>query len=111
MKINYAWDRIRQFGFSAFMYLAPLREAKVIQGAGSVYRIPGMVKKEGKKKVLVVTTPGFIKRGSLEKLFQAFFSAYFLSADTLYPPFSFCTRFSMPPTFRKSARFRESFSL
>ena len=72
MKIKYAWYRIRQFGFSAFMYLAPLREAKVIQGAGSVYHIPGMVKKEGKKKVLIVTTPGFIKRGSLEKLFQEF---------------------------------------
>lgn len=72
MKLKYIWYRIRQFGFSAFMYLAPLREAKVIQGAGSVYRIPEMVKKEGKRKVLVVTTPGFIRRGSLEKLFQEF---------------------------------------
>lgn len=72
MKLKYVWYRIRQFGFSAFMYLAPLREAEVIQGAGSVYRIPEMVKKEGKKKVLVVTTPGFIRRGSLEKLFQEF---------------------------------------
>ena len=72
LKLKYIWYRIRQFGFSAFMYLAPLRQAKVIQGAGSVYRIPEMLKKEGKKKVLLVTTPGFIRRGSLEKLFQTF---------------------------------------
>lgn len=72
MKIKYIWYRIRQFGFSAFMYLAPLRQAKVIQGAGSIYQIPKMLKKDGKKKVLIVTTPGFIRRGSLEKLFQAF---------------------------------------
>ena len=76
MKLKYIWYRIRQFGFSAFMYLAPLREAKVIQGAGSVYRIPEMIKKDGKKKVLVVTTPGFIRRGSLEKLFQCFEENY-----------------------------------
>lgn len=69
MKLKYIWYRIRQWGFSAFMYLVPLRQAKVIRGAGSIYRIPEMVKKEGKKKVLVVTTPGFIRRGSLEKFF------------------------------------------
>ena len=72
MKLKYIWYRIRQFGFSAFMYLAPLRQAKVIQGAGSIYQIPEMVAKDGKKKVLIVTTPGFIRRGSLEKLFQTF---------------------------------------
>ena len=72
MKIKYIWYRIRQFGFSAFMYLAPLRQAKVIRGAGSIYQIPKMLKKDKKKKVLIVTTPGFIRRGSLEKLFQTF---------------------------------------
>lgn len=70
MKLKYIWYRIRQFGFSAFMYLAPLRQAKVIQGAGSIYRIPKMLKEDGKKKVLVVTTPGFIRRGSLKIFFQ-----------------------------------------
>ena len=72
MNLKYIYYRIRQFGFSAFMYLAPLREVKVIQGEGCVYRIPEMVKKGGKKKVLIVTTPGFIRRGSLEKLFREF---------------------------------------
>ena len=71
MKLKYIWYRTRQFVFSAFMYLAPLRQAKVIQGAGSIYRIPEIVKKEGKKKVLVVTTPGFIRRGSLETFFRS----------------------------------------
>ena len=71
MKLKYIWYRIRQFGFSAFMYLAPLRQAKVIRGAGSIYRIPELVKEDGKKKVLIVTTPGFIRRGSLEKLFRS----------------------------------------
>ena len=70
MKLKHIWYRIRQFGFSVFMYLAPLRQAKVIQGAGSVLKIPEMVKKDGKKKVLVVTTPGFIRRGSLKTLFE-----------------------------------------
>lgn len=72
MKLKYIWYRIRQFGFSTFMYLAPLRQAKVIQGAGSVLKIPEMVKKDGKKKVLIVTTPGFIRRGSLKTLFETF---------------------------------------
>ena len=71
MKIKHIWYRIRQFGFSAFMYLAPLRQARVIQGAGSIYKIPEMIKKDGKKKVLVVTTPGFIRRRSLESFFQS----------------------------------------
>lgn len=72
MKLKYIWYRTRQLGFSAFMYLTPLRQAKVIRGAGSIYRIPEMVKKEGRKKVLIVTTPGFIRRGSLQKLFETF---------------------------------------
>lgn len=70
MKIKYIWYRTRQFCFSAFMYLAPLRQAKVIRGAGSIYEIPELVKKAGRKKVLIVTTPGFIRRGSLKKFFQ-----------------------------------------
>ena len=71
MKLKYVYYRIRQFGFSAFMYLAPLRDSKVISGAGSIYQIPQLVKEEGIKKVLVVTTPGFIRRGSLERFFES----------------------------------------
>ncbi len=71
MKLRNIYYRVRQFGFSAFMYLAPLRDAKVISGAGSIYKIPDMVKQEGLKKVLVVTTPGFIRRGSLVPFFES----------------------------------------
>ncbi len=72
MKLKYIWYRIRQFGFSAFLYIAPLRDSKVISGAGSIYKIPDLLKERGQKKVLVVTTAGFIRRGSLEKLFAKF---------------------------------------
>lgn len=70
MKLKYIWYRLRQAGFSAFMYLAPIRKAQVISGTGSLLQIPEKIKKDGKKKVLVVTTPGFIKRGSLVPFFE-----------------------------------------
>ena len=75
MKLRYIWYRIRQFGFSLFLFLAPLRKSKLVSGAGSIYRIPQMVKEDGIGKVLVVTTPGFIRRGTLEPLFHAFAEA------------------------------------
>ena len=71
MKLKYVYYRVRQFGFSAFMYLAPLRDSVLISGAGSIFKIPELIKKDGQKKVLVVTTPGFIRRGSLESFFAS----------------------------------------
>ena len=71
IKARNIYYRIRQFCFSAFMYLAPLRNSKLIVGAGSIERIPKLIKKEKLHKVLVVTTPGFIRRGSLEPFFQS----------------------------------------
>jgi len=71
MKLKYVYYRVRQFAFSAFMYLAPLRDSILISGAGSIFKIPELVKKDGQKKVLVVTTPGFIRRGSLELFFAS----------------------------------------
>ena len=71
MKLKYMYYRIRQFGFSTFMCLAPLRDSKVISGARSIYQLPALIKKEGLKKVLIVTTPGFIRRGSLERFFES----------------------------------------
>ena len=70
MKLKYIWYRIRQCGFSIFMYLAPIRKVKVISGAGSILCIPEQIKREKHKKVFVVTTPGFIKRGSLLPFFE-----------------------------------------
>lgn len=62
--------RPRQFCFSGFMNLVPYRRAKVTAGAGSINKLPEMLKKSGHKKVMIMTTPGFIRRGSLEKLFE-----------------------------------------
>ena len=70
MKLKYIWYRLRQVGFSAFMYLAPLRKAQVISGAGCLLQIPEKIKQDRKKQVMVVTTPGFIKRGSLVPFFE-----------------------------------------
>ena len=70
MKLKYIWYRLRQAGVSAFMYLAPIRKAQVISGAGCLLQIPEKIKQDGKKKVMVVTTPGFIKRGSLVPFFE-----------------------------------------
>lgn len=98
MKLKYLWYRIRQLGFSAFMYLAPIREAKVIQEAGSIYQIPEMVKRDGKKKVLIVTTPGFIRRGSLETLFQTFEKnevAYAVFSEVLPDPTTECVEWAV----------------
>lgn len=80
MKLRNVYYRVRQFGFSAFMYLAPLRDAKVVSGAGSIYKIPELVKQEGLKKILVVTTPGFIRRGSLVPFFESLTKAGLLYA-------------------------------
>lgn len=71
-KLESLYYRPRQFGFSAFMSMVPYRRAKVISGNGSVYKIPEMLKRAGHKKIMVMTTAGFIRRGSLETLFKLF---------------------------------------
>ena len=72
MRIESLYYRPRQFCFSVFMALMPQRKAKVITGNGSIYKIPKLVKDAGYKKIMIMTTPGFIRRGSLETLFQKF---------------------------------------
>lgn len=93
MKLKYVYYRVRQFGFSAFMYLAPLRDSILISGAGSIYKIPELIKKDGQKKVLVVTTPGFIRRGSLEPFFASLTEAglaYAVFSDVQPDPTTDC---------------------
>lgn len=67
-KLESLYDRPRQFCFSGFMSIVPYRRAKVVSGAGSIYKLPDMIKKAGYSRVMLMTTPGFIRRGSLEKL-------------------------------------------
>ena len=93
MKLKYVYYRVRQFGFSAFMYLAPLRDSVLISGAGSIFKIPELIKKDGQKKVLVVTTPGFIRRGSLEPFFASLTEAgltYAIFSDVQPDPTTDC---------------------
>ena len=64
--------RSRQYMLSKIQPLIPWRIPKFISGAGSIYRIPRIIKQDGVKKVLIITTTGFIKRGSLSELFDEF---------------------------------------
>ena len=64
--------RSRQYMLSKIQPLIPWRIPKFISGAGSIYRVPGIIKQDGVKKVLIITTSGFKKRGSLSELFDEF---------------------------------------
>lgn len=51
------------------------REPEVIKGSGCLLKIPEMLAAAGHERVLVATTPGFIKRKTLEPFFEALESA------------------------------------
>ena len=72
MSLKTTFYRIRQYAFSMFMQYAPLRNAKLISGEGSVFVIPSLLQKEKIKNVLLVTTQGFIKRGTLVDVLEHF---------------------------------------
>lgn len=57
--------RICQFTLSRFLHLTEHKTAHIEEGAGSVNRIPSLLESAGKKSVLLVTTPGTIRRGML----------------------------------------------
>lgn len=57
--------RIRQYILSRFLHLTEHKTAHIEEGAGSVNRIPSLLENEGAKSVLLVTTPGTIRRGML----------------------------------------------
>lgn len=64
------YARGRQFVFSRALTLMPTREPVLIKGNGTLLQIPQLLKEAQMKKVLVVTTAGFIKRGTLQPLFD-----------------------------------------
>lgn len=64
--------RIGQFFMSIATRIMGGKEPHVIKGNDSILQIPAMIKLNGQKRVLLVTTPGFIKRGTLEPLFDSF---------------------------------------
>lgn len=70
MKMKYIYYRAQQLLLSRIQNILPWRMPNVISGNGSIYKLPEQVKKDGLKKVLIITTAGFIKRGSLRGLFD-----------------------------------------
>lgn len=72
MKVKKIYYRSQQCLLSRIQPLIPWRMPKVISGAGSIYHLPRQVKQDGVGKVLMMTTSGFIKRGSLNTLFETF---------------------------------------
>ncbi|WP_288527374.1 iron-containing alcohol dehydrogenase [uncultured Eubacterium sp.] len=63
------WYRIYQNVFKVAMCFMDWSEPELLEGAGSVLRLPELIKNKGLKKVLVVTGKGFMKRQMLDPLF------------------------------------------
>lgn len=63
--------RLRQRFVSTFIRVAKIKRPSLIKGKKSILKLPNVVKNDGNTRTLVVTTAGFIKRGSLEPLFDA----------------------------------------
>lgn len=70
--MNKALYRVRHYCFSRFLRLTEKKSARRITGDGALLRVPGMCKEEGYDKILLVTTAGFIRRGTLEPLMKEF---------------------------------------
>ncbi|MBE5898969.1 MAG: iron-containing alcohol dehydrogenase [Lachnospiraceae bacterium] len=62
--------RLRQRFVSTYIRFAKIRRPNLIKGKESLLKLPDIVKSDGNNRVLVVTTAGFIKRGSIEPLFE-----------------------------------------
>ena len=63
--------RLRQRFVSTFIRVAKIKRPSLIKGKKSILKLPNVVKNDGNTRALVVTNAGFIKRGSLEPLFDA----------------------------------------
>lgn len=62
--------RIQQFGMSLVMAVCAQKKHNVIKGSGALLQVVDLLKKSGKEKVFVTTTPGFLKRGTLKGFFD-----------------------------------------
>ncbi|BBF43586.1 alcohol dehydrogenase [Lachnospiraceae bacterium KM106-2] len=62
--------RFQQYMFCHIQRLIPWPEPEVIQGEGSVNRIPELLEANQTDRVLVITTAGTIRRGTLNPLFH-----------------------------------------
>lgn len=66
MKIKHIGYRTRQGILSGVMGIASSKKQMKIKGVGSIQKLPEQIKKDGISNILLVTTAGFISRGSLE---------------------------------------------
>lgn len=66
-----AYYRVRQAVMNIVIRILLKKNQKVISGEGSLVRVAGSLKKNGKKSVLVVTIPEFITWGTLDEFFKA----------------------------------------
>ncbi len=64
--------RIRQKVTSIYIKRAKIRTPELIKGRNSLAQIAEIIKGDRHNKILVMTTGGFIKRGSLQPLFDNF---------------------------------------
>ncbi len=81
--------RARQKVTAIFIERVGIREPKLVKGRDSLKKIVEIIKSEEHKKVLVMTTKGFIKRGSLQPLFDLFESeglGYIVYSDVMPDP-------------------------
>lgn len=63
--------RIYQFVATGLMALLPWKMPETVEGAGSVKRLPALIREKGFQKVLVVTDRGLMGLHLLDGLFQA----------------------------------------
>ncbi|GFP76434.1 iron-containing alcohol dehydrogenase [Clostridium fungisolvens] len=68
--MNKIYYRTRQALLSAVLKVAPSKEPKLITGAGSMMKLPKLVKDNGIGTVEIITTAGFMRRGTLKPLFE-----------------------------------------
>ncbi|MEG2014561.1 MAG: iron-containing alcohol dehydrogenase, partial [Clostridia bacterium] len=64
--------RIYQGAFRLVTPLLPWREPELLQGEGSVDRLPQLIKSKGVTKVLIVTDKGLVGTGLVAKLTESF---------------------------------------
>lgn len=70
MSCRNMYYRTHQFLFCNAQKMLPWPKPRVMEGKGCLLKLPLQVKADGVNKVMVVTTAGFIRRGSLQGLFE-----------------------------------------
>lgn len=68
--MNKLYVRTRQYVFSKALMVMPTHEPQLIKGSGTLLQIPDLLRQKGETNVLVLTTAGFIRRGTLAALFE-----------------------------------------